>query len=201
MLAVGNNCQLESECVSRKSRLEWNARLLLFSWIMTFIEHSFDDQFSNIKIRRYNLGSIFSQFDFCLECFFLGVVSFSRSSILRVSVLKIKEQRQSLLFRSTIRLYAGHISHLFKITAILIGVFLFRFCFHLSVSFSLLYGVWCMCELCESVSILFFEHLNMKYRVFNDRIASSLSLSSPQDTPRLKQHRVHTARIQHLNES
>lgn len=58
---------------------------------MTFIDRLFDGQFSNIEIRRYNLGSIFSQFDFGLECFTAGVVSFSRSSILRVSVLKTKE--------------------------------------------------------------------------------------------------------------
>lgn len=37
-----------------------------------------------------------------------------------------------------------------------------------------------------SESILFFEYFNMKYRVFNDRIASSLSLSSPEDIPKPK---------------
>lgn len=59
-------------------------------------------------------------------------------------------------------IYAGHISHLFKITAILIGVFLFRFLFlFISVNFSLLYGADCGAESGVCVRVCPFCSLNI----------------------------------------
>lgn len=176
---------------------------VVFLWIMTFIEHSFDDQFSPIKIRRCNLGSIFSQFDFGLEC-----VSFWCSAILTIISfacvgLEIQRAKTIAAFSRHDPIcisYAGHISHLFKITAILIGVFVcfvfvfvYLWTFHFCVCGMDWRGLaWTMCEI--GVSILFFQHLNMKCRVFNDRncyISFTFFTSRHTPKPKPKQRIAH----------
>lgn len=130
-----NNCQSESKCVSRKSRLEWNARFAFFSWIMTFVEHIYS--MTNFLILKYvviiwvrfsaNLISVWNVIFgvWCVVFTIINVFACVRLGNQRAKTIAAFSKHDPIF-------YAGHISHLFKITAILIGVFLFRFCFHLS---------------------------------------------------------------------